>query len=62
MNMLKCGECVEIAFGILIVPFSESPNRLAILMKTIVLTFTLIEGPVKLGEVNDYAACRRLDR
>uniref|UniRef100_M1DI98 Uncharacterized protein n=1 Tax=Solanum tuberosum TaxID=4113 RepID=M1DI98_SOLTU len=52
MNRLKCGECVEIAFGELIVPFSESPNRFAIPMKTIVWTFTLTEGLVKLGEIN----------
>ncbi|KAG5571348.1 hypothetical protein H5410_061114 [Solanum commersonii] len=47
----KCGECVEIAFGELIVLFSESPNRLAIPMKTAVWTFTLPERPVKLGIV-----------
>uniref|UniRef100_M1DUS0 Uncharacterized protein n=1 Tax=Solanum tuberosum TaxID=4113 RepID=M1DUS0_SOLTU len=43
---LKCGECLEIAFGELIVPFNESPNKLAIPMKIAVWTFTLTEGPV----------------
>jgi len=46
MYRLKCGECMEIAFGELIVPFNESPNKLAILMKIAVWTFTLTEGPV----------------
>ncbi|KAG5620008.1 hypothetical protein H5410_005226, partial [Solanum commersonii] len=33
---LKCGECVPIAFDELKVPFSESPNRSAIPMLSIV--------------------------
>uniref|UniRef100_M1DCI7 Uncharacterized protein n=1 Tax=Solanum tuberosum TaxID=4113 RepID=M1DCI7_SOLTU len=62
MYRLKCVEWVEIAFGELIVPFSESPNRLAISIKTDIWTLTLIEGSVKLGEPNDHSACRRLYR
>ncbi|KAG5570904.1 hypothetical protein H5410_060670, partial [Solanum commersonii] len=47
-----CGECVEIVFGKLIVPFSKSPNKLAIAMKIAVWTFTLTKGPVKLGKAH----------
>ncbi|KAG5615260.1 hypothetical protein H5410_015084, partial [Solanum commersonii] len=52
----ECGEYVKIALGELIVPFIESPNRLAILIKTIVWTFTLTEGSVKLGETGSASA------
>ncbi|KAG5605767.1 hypothetical protein H5410_027259, partial [Solanum commersonii] len=61
-NRLKVWRCVEIEIGKLIILFSESLNRLAVPMKIAVWTFTLTEGPVKLGEVNDHSACHRLDR
>ena len=41
---------------------SESPSRLALATLSAVWTPIVTGGPVKLGEVSDHSACRRVGR